>query len=111
MENYSLYVGIILCILGILMRARQLDFLIDRYEVFHKAIRKRNLSVDREGLSKFYSKLFFILGVILLIAAFIQFIKPNDYELITTWIYIALIAIGIIGILYCNLTNRFLKYN
>lgn len=111
MVNYSLYVGLILCFLGILMRARKLDFLMARYEFFQMAIRKKNLSVDRERLSKFYSYFFIILGGILLIAAIIQFIIPEMSKGITFWIFIVVAAVGIIGILYCNLTNRYLKYD
>jgi len=111
LESYLLYIGLILCVLGILMRAHRLDFIIGRYEGFHKVIRKKTLSVDREGLSKYYSNLFLILGSILLIAAIIHLIKPEISELITLWIYVAVLVVGIIGILYCNLTNRFLKYD
>jgi len=109
MEIYALIIGIVLCVLGILMIVGQLNFLIDRYEGFHKVIRKKKFSVDKEGLSKFYSILFFVLGVPLLIVAIIGFIIPDSFKLISTWIYVALLVIGIIGILYCNLSNRFIK--
>ena len=47
-EEFSLYVGIIFCALGILMRVEKLDFIIARYEVFHKAIRKKNSPLRRK---------------------------------------------------------------
>lgn len=42
---YPLIVGIVLCVLGVF----------SRYEGFQKAIRKKKLSVDKEGVVKFYS--------------------------------------------------------
>jgi len=109
MEIYALIIGIVLCVLGILMKLGWLKFLIDRYEGFHKAIRKNKFSVDKEGLSKFYSILFFVIGVPLLIVAIIGFIIPDSFKLISTWIYVVLIVIGISGILYLNISNRFIK--
>ena len=109
MEIYALIIGIVLCLLGILMKIGWLKFLIDRYEGFQKAIRKNKFIVDKKGVSKFYSILFFILGVPLLIGAIIGFIIPDRFKLISTWIYIILIVIGISGILYLNLSNRFIK--
>ena len=109
MDNYPLIVGIVLCVFGILIKVGWLNFLIDRYEWFHKAIRKKKFSVDKEGLSKFYSILFFALGVPLLIVAIIGYIIPDIYKVISTWTYIAVLAIGITGILYINLSNRFIK--
>jgi FtsH-binding integral membrane protein len=111
MVNYSLIVGGILCVLGIFMRVGWLDIIISRYESFQKTIRKKNLRVDREGLAKFYSNTYFVLGVILLIAAVIQSIMPEFSEIITLWIFIAVAGIGIVGILYSNLSNRYLKYD
>ena len=109
MENYALIIGIVLCVLGILMKVGWLNFLVDRYEGFQKALRKKKFNVDKEGVSKFYSLLFFVVGGSLLIVAIIGFIIPDSYKLISTWIFIALIAIGISGILYLNLSKRFIK--
>ncbi|NVM16987.1 MAG: hypothetical protein HWN80_04675 [Candidatus Lokiarchaeota archaeon] len=106
---YVLIIGIVLCVLGILMRVGWLNFLIDRYEGFQKVIRRKKFSVDREGVSKFYTGLFFVLGASLLIVAIIGFITLDSYKLISIWIYLAIIAIGITGILYLNLSNRFIK--
>ena len=43
---YVLIIGIVLCVLGILMRVGWLNFLIDRYEGFQKAIRRKKFSVE-----------------------------------------------------------------
>ena len=86
-----------------------LRFLVDRYEVFHKVIRKKEFSVDRDGLTKFYSILFFVLGVPLLIGAIIGFVVPDIFELFSIWLSLAVAVIGIMGILYSNVSNRFIK--
>ncbi len=109
MEIYALIIGIVLCVLGILMKVGWLNFLIDRYEGFHKIIRKKKSVVDKERVSKFYSILFFVLGVPLLIGVIIGLIIPDSFKLISTWLYVVLIVIGISGILYLNLSNRFIK--
>jgi len=109
MEIYALIIGIVLCVLGILMKVGWLNLLIDRYEGFQKAIRKNKLFVDKKGVSNFYSSLFFLIGIPLLILAIIGFILPDTYELISTWMYLVLIVIGISGILYLNLSKRFIK--
>ena len=77
MEVYSIIISIVLFILGFLMTFGQLDFLIDRYESFHRFIRKKKFNVDREGLSNFYAILFFVLGIPFLIGAIIGFINPR----------------------------------
>ena len=109
MAVYPLIVGIVLCALGILMKVGWLNFLISRYEGFQKFFRKKKFSVDKEGVKKFYSILFFVVGVPLLIVAIIGFIIPDSFKLMETWIYVALIVIGISGMLYLNLGNRFIK--
>jgi VIT1/CCC1 family predicted Fe2+/Mn2+ transporter len=106
---YVLITGIVLCVLGILMKVGWLNFLIDRYEGFQKAIRRKKFSVDREGVSRFYTGLFFVLGAFILIVAIIGFVAPDSYELISIWMFASIIAIGITGILYLNLSNRFRK--
>ncbi len=109
MEVYSIIISIVLFILGFLMTFGQLNFLIDRYEVFHKAIKKKEFSVDREGLSNFYAILFFVLGIPLLIGAIIGFINPELYETFSVWLFVAVAVVGIIGILYCNISDRFIR--
>jgi len=87
----------------------QLRFIIDRYEVFHKAIRKKEFSVDRKGLSDFYSILFFILGTPLLIGAIIGLINSELDDTSFIWLFVAVAVVGVIGILYCNVSKRFIK--
>lgn len=113
MEEHAitLIIGIVLCGLGILvMFTNLLNFFIARFEFFHKAIRKKEFSVDREGLSKFYAILWIVLGVPLIIGAIIGFINPESYKSFSMWLYIVILAIGFIGILYCNFSNRFIQY-
>jgi MFS family permease len=113
MEEYviALIVGIVLCGLGILMMfTNLLNFIIARFESFQKAIRKKEFNVDKEGLSKFYAILWIVLGVLLIIGAIIGFINHESYESFSMWIFVVIIAIGFIGILYCNISNRFIQY-
>ena len=109
MEVYFLIISIVLFVLGFLMIFGQLKFLIARYEAFKKFIRRKEISVDGEGLSKFYSILFFVTGIPLLIGAIIGFINAEIFKEFSLWLVIAIAAIGVIGILYCNLSKRFLK--
>lgn len=87
----------------------QPKFLIARYESFQKFIRRKEISVDEEGLSKFYSILFFVTGIPLLIGAIIGFINAEMFKGFSLWLVIAIVTIGVIGILYCNVSKRFLK--
>jgi hypothetical protein len=109
MQIYMLIVGIILCLLGLLMLLGQLNFLIKRYEWFHNAIRKQKISVKRLALSKYYAILFFIAGIPLMIGGIIGFINPDNFKLFSIWLYITIAVIGVLGILYCNISNRFIK--
>jgi len=108
MEQYILIVGIALCALGVLMKIGWLNFLIARYEWFQKAIRKKEFSVNKEKVANFYSILFIVIGVPLLISGIIGLIIPNDKK-IAFWIIVTLIATGISGIIYLNASKRFLK--
>ncbi|MHA1912476.1 MAG: hypothetical protein ACTSYA_12375 [Candidatus Kariarchaeaceae archaeon] len=113
MEEYAiaLIVGIVLCGLGILMMfTNLLIFIIARFESFHKVIRKKEFKVDKEGLSKFYAILWIVLGVLLIIGAIIGFISHESYESFSMWLFVVIIAIGFTGILYCNISNRFIQY-
>ena len=109
MEVYFLIISIVLFVLGFLMIFGLLDFLIDRYEVFHKAIRKKEFRINREGLSKFYSIMFFVLGIPLLIGAIIGLINPELDKTVFIWLFVAVAVVGVIGIVYCNVSNRFIK--
>ncbi len=109
LEIIALIIGIVLCLLGLLMIVNQQNFMINRFEGFHKAIRKKEISVNKEGLSKFYAIYFFVIAVPILVLAIIGFIKPDIFELIYIWMFVAVAALGVIGILYCNLSNQFIK--
>jgi hypothetical protein len=90
------------------MRLGWLNFLIDRHEGFHKAIRIKKIFVDRKEVSKYYSILFFGLGIYLLIVAIIGFLLPEILTLISILIIVAL-EMGITGIIYLNVSKRFIK--
>jgi len=108
MQIYMLIVGIILCLLGLLMLLGLLNFLIKRYEWFHNSIRKRKISVKGDVLSKFYAMLFFITGIPLVIGEIIGFVYSDVYKLFSIWLYITIAVIGVIGILYCNISTNFI---
>ncbi|MHA1929395.1 MAG: hypothetical protein ACTSV2_12540 [Candidatus Thorarchaeota archaeon] len=110
MDYYFLIIGLILIILAMSMRFRKVDFLIDRFSFFQKVIRKGNFEVDREALSKYYSVLFSVPGVILLIGTVLLYIYPSIYDTLSPILWITLISIAILGILYANVSKRFLVY-
>lgn len=110
LEIYALIAAIVLFGLGFLMLLGFLNFILLRYEFFQRAVRKKDFSVDKDGLSKFYSILFFATGTPLLIGAIIGFINPEMFDLFSIWLFVAVAAIGIIGILYCNISNRFIVF-
>ena len=110
MEIIALVIGIVLCLLGIIMLIFPRNFIIDRFEGFHKAIRrKKEIVVNKEGLSKFYAILYFVLAIPLLILGIIGFINTDLSITIYIWIFVAVAVFGVIGILYCNLTKQFIK--
>lgn len=109
LEIYALIAAIVLFALGFLMILGWVNFLIYRYEAFQRIYRKKDFSVDKEGLAKYYSILFFVTGTPLLIGAIIGLINPDMFSLFSIWLFIAIAAIGIVGIVYCNVSNRFIK--
>jgi len=109
LEIYALIIAIVLFALGFLMILGWLNFIIYRYEFFQRIFRKKDFSVNKEGLSKYYSILFFVTGTPLLIGAVIGLINPDMFSLFSTWLFVAVAAIGIVGIVYCNVSNRFIK--
>ena len=110
--------GLILFTLGILMKLRKIDFLIDRFQWFQKSIRKDGFEVAKDRLATFYSYLYLVIAVflligaiILLIGAIILFINPDNSDIINLWTVIVTAIVGISGILYCNLSKHFLISN
>ncbi len=108
MINYLLITGTILFIFGILMKLRKIDFILDRFQGFHEIIRKKEIEVKRDRLATFYSYLYIVIAIILLIGAIITYINPEIVNKINLWTAIAAAIVGIGGILYCNLSKRFL---
>ncbi|MHA1737624.1 MAG: hypothetical protein ACTSXA_03480 [Candidatus Heimdallarchaeota archaeon] len=110
LEIITLIVGIVLCLLGIFMLIVPRNFIVSRYEGFHKAIRRnKEISVEKERLAKFYAILYFVLAVPLLTLAIIGFTNKEIFDLIYIWLFVAVATLGLIGILYCNLSKRFIK--
>ena len=110
MTIYSLIIGLFLIILGVLMKMRKVDFLLSRYESFHKIFRKKQFTLDREGLSRHYTVFYWIEGSLFLIIALLEFIEAFTSENSSIWAYSFAIALGILGILYCNITTKFLNF-
>jgi len=109
MEVYTLIIGIVFCVLGVFMKLGWLNILISRYEWFHKAIRKKEITVNKKGVTNFYTILFFVLGVFLLILGIVGFTSPNlILDEISLWIWVGVIVIGVIAILYLNISRRFI---
>lgn len=108
--THILIVGIVLCALGILMLFGQPSFLLARYEGFHKAIRKNMKSANRESLAKFYSLLFLATGMPLTIGGIIGLIVAETYEIFSLWLYVVVGVIGISGLIYMNVSKKFIEY-
>lgn len=101
--EYEIIVGAILLLMAILMKLGILNFIIKRYESFYK-IKNKNISVDENGLQIYYSILFLVVGLIMLISGIV---KPNQKTLSSVFWFLG-IGIGIIGILYLNNTDRYI---
>ena len=111
MEIYVLIAGIILMILGFLMIFRWIDFLLIRYESFQKFVRKKELRANKNALSKFYSITFFALSIPLIIGAIIGLLNSEISDMFYVWLMVGIAAVGIITILYCNISTRFIVYD
>lgn len=101
--------SLVLITLGFIMLIGWLNFVIIRYEAFHRFIRKKEFRVEKERLKIFYSIIFFVTGVPLFIGAIIGLAIQHLFDVYSLWLYIAVAAIGLIGILYSNISNQFIK--
>ncbi|MHA1555723.1 MAG: hypothetical protein ACTSPM_02195 [Candidatus Heimdallarchaeota archaeon] len=107
-EVYSLAVGIILFMLGIMMLIWTKNFIILRFEGFHKGIRKKKIVINYRALATYNAILYFITAIPLLTTAIIGFVKEipvNTY----IWIYVAVAVVGLVGILYSNISKQFIQ--
>jgi uncharacterized membrane protein YoaK (UPF0700 family) len=95
--------------MGVMMIFGQPRFILRRYESFHRFFRKQDISVDEKKLSKFYSILYFVTSIPLLVGAIIGFINNEMFKEFSLWLVIAVVVIGVAGIIYCNISKRFLK--
>ncbi|MHA1251238.1 MAG: hypothetical protein ACTSVV_14580 [Promethearchaeota archaeon] len=111
MDFISLLVGIILVIVAALFRVGALNIIVKRYVWFQRAIRRRDIVFDEKAVSKFYSNLCFIIACILFIGIILQLTTSNNSALISWWIWIVCIVIGVSTILYMNLNlnKNFIK--
>jgi len=107
-EIYTFIVGIVLSVLGIMMLVWTKNFIVLRYEGFHKLIRKKEIEVKYKKLNKYFAILYFITAIPLLTIATIGFviIIPNKTYF---WIYIADAGFGLISILYANISKQFIQ--
>ncbi|MHA1196145.1 MAG: DUF3784 domain-containing protein [Promethearchaeota archaeon] len=109
MVVYTLIVGLVFCVLGVFMKLGWLNFLILRYELFHKVARKKEFTVNKKGLANFYTILFFVIGVPLLILGIVELTISDLYPYeISLWIWVTCLVIAFIAILYVNLSQRFI---
>ncbi|MFX0034797.1 MAG: hypothetical protein ACFE9I_04045 [Candidatus Hermodarchaeota archaeon] len=73
-EIYTLVAGIVLCVLGVKMLVWTKNFIVLRYEGFHKLIRKKEIEVKYKKLNIYFAILFFITTIPLLTIAIIGFV-------------------------------------
>lgn len=98
-----------MCLMGLLLVIGRFKFLIDKYEFFHNRIRRKNIIVDRERLTRSFAILYFSTGIPIIITSVIGLIYSEIYKLISLWFWIALAVIAIIGVTYLNVSKRYIK--
>lgn len=106
---FILSIGIIMCLLGILLLLGKFKLLINRHEGFHRRIRRKRIQVDRERLTKFYAILYFSTGIPIVSLSIIGFVNYDIYTSISFWLWIVLAGVAIVGVIYCNVSKRFIK--
>ncbi|MCY3413947.1 MAG: hypothetical protein INQ03_20055 [Candidatus Heimdallarchaeota archaeon] len=105
MEQFWYFViTVILWVMAWLMRMRKLDILIARYESFQKIFRKDSFIIDNDGIISYYTAIFFAGGFL-----------PLSYLLIDSssvflWITMFLFGMLIVGLLYLQITTRYLIF-
>ena len=75
MDTYLL-TAVILFIMALLIRLDRLQFIVKRYEVFQRFIRRKALTVDEKSVSEVYSAIFSLGGALSLV---LFFDKPTQY--------------------------------
>ena len=109
MVVYTLIVGLVLSVLGVFMKLGWLNFLIYRYEWFHKIVRKKEFTVNKKGVVNFFTNLFFAIGIPLLILGFVELTTSDLYlQQISLWVWITCVVIAVIAIFYVNLSRKFI---
>ena len=107
-EIYTLIAGIVLCLLGIMMLVWTKNFIVLRYEGYHKLIRKKEIEVKFKKLNIFFAILYFVIAIPLLTVAIIGFVIEIP-DLTYVWIYVACASFGLIGILFANISKQFIQ--
>lgn len=101
--NYSavLVTGVVLFAMAPLMKLGLLDFIVLRYERFHRFIRKNKaLRVDREPFRNAHSVVYATTGVLVTVSG-----------LTKNWIpFVVAVVAGVMVSLYINLSTRFFIY-
>ena len=108
LEIVSLSVGIVLFLLGIMMLIWTKNFIILRFEGFHKAIRKKDIEIKYRRLAVFFAIIYFILAIPILTIGIIGFVNELEY-LTYVWVYIPVAVIGIAGLLFSNISKQFIQ--
>jgi hypothetical protein len=108
LEIVSLSIGIVLFMLGIMMLIWTKNFIIMRFEGFHKAIRKKEIDIKYRRLAVYNAILYFIMAIPLLSIAIIGFVNEMEY-LTYVWVFVPVAVLGLIGILYSNISKKFIQ--
>jgi len=105
----TLATGIILFLLGVMMLIWTKNFIILRFEGFHKGIRKKKIVINYRALAIFNAILYFITAIPLLVIAIIGFINTELDLMNFVWVFVAVAVVGLVGILYTNISKQFIK--
>ncbi|MGC9779591.1 MAG: hypothetical protein HZR80_10150 [Candidatus Heimdallarchaeota archaeon] len=109
----SLSIGTIFCLFGTMMLVWPQNFLIKitikRFVWFQKAIRRKEIEVKKKELTIFFTILYFVIAIPLLTMAIIGFINTQIPSLTFIWVYVAIVVLGIIGVLYINISKHFIQ--
>ncbi|NPD90380.1 MAG: hypothetical protein HGN29_16830 [Asgard group archaeon] len=107
-ETISLGVGIVLFLLGIMMLVWTKNIIILRYEGFHKLVRKKEIVINFRRLAVYNAFLYFITAIPILTMGIIGFVNEMEY-MTYVWVYIPVAVVGLVGILYGNISKQFIQ--
>lgn len=102
--------GMVLAILGFLVKYALFDVIILRYVWFQKLVHKKKLTVDKSGLRQIYALLLLSCGGIFIFGGLFGYFGPSDLYIIAITAYIGGIVIGVSLGGYILFTRRYLKF-